>query len=540
MYRIIVADDEEYVRDLLVKSINQSQTQFEVVGVASNGSEAIDLVKELKPDVIITDICMPILSGLELIKMVNELNQSIKTIIISGYDEFSYAKTAMTLGVTEYLLKPFLPDEVFTVLSRIKEELENQANLLQNMEKMQNQIEENLAHEQERYLLQVLQNTIPEDIMLEEGKRVHLDLSAEFYCVGVMKIPLTQNNQQLDKQNYKKMEELLMIVKDEYLNSNIKSYVISENKNHIIMVFCGNYMNQMLFHKNIQDGINKINDSMERYYNLNLWCALGNAYKDWKQISDSYKEAMMVWKGFLHQTDCTLLYEDYQKRGLASDITTMQRPQELEKTLLLNIQMDRKEKAFEVLNEILEYYATFRADMMEFVSISLVDLVFSISNALMKASGDIKVWEDEGIIDYLKKHFSYGSLMEVKVVLKEYIVRCCDQFAIINKNQGDKIVHNVKILIEQNIDNEEFNLENVSMQLFFSHNYVRQIFKQKTGESFVEYLSRRRMEIAGELLKNPTLKIQEIANKTGYSNQRYFASCFKKFYNCTPTEYREK
>ena len=81
-------------------------------------------------------------------------------------------------------------------------------------------------------------------------------------------------------------------------------------------------------------------------------------------------------------------------------------------------------------------------------------------------------------------------------------------------------------------------LEAVSGKLFFSHNYVRQIFKQVTGESFMEYLIRRRMEIAGELLKNEALKIQDIAAKTGYSNQRYFASCFKKYYGCTPTEYR--
>ncbi|MDF2611779.1 MAG: two component transcriptional regulator, AraC family, partial [Lachnospiraceae bacterium] len=130
--------------------------------------EAINLIKELKPDVLITDICMPIITGLDLIKMVNELNLPIKTIVISGYDEFSYAKTAMTLDVKDYLLKPFLPEELFRVLNKIMNELQNQANLLQNMEIMQNQIEKNLVHEQERYLLQVLQNTIPEDKLLEE------------------------------------------------------------------------------------------------------------------------------------------------------------------------------------------------------------------------------------------------------------------------------------------------------------------------------------------------------------------------------------
>lgn len=540
MYRVIVADDEEYVRDLLVKSINKSQTQFEVIGVASDGLEAIELVKKLEPDVLITDICMPVLTGLELIKMVNEWNQSIKTVVISGYDEFSYVKTALTLNAKDYLLKPFLPEELFAVLNKIMDEFECQANLLQNMEIMQNQIEKNLVYEKERYLFQVLHNEISEDKLLAESIQVKLELSADFYCAGVLKIPVMQNKLKNDLQSYKKIKEFLEIVKDEYFNQNTKTYIINENNLHLIIILCGNYNNQMLFHKSIQEGIEKLNDSMERYYNMKLWCTLGNAYPEWKQISESYKEAMTVWKGFLHQTESTLLYKDHQKREPASDINAVQRPKELEKSLLLHIQMSKQEKAFEVLNEMMEYYASFHADLIGFVSISLVDLVFTISSALMKASGDVKVWEDEEIIEYFKRHFLNGSLMEAKFVLEEYIARCCEQFSIINKNQSDKIVYNVKILIEKNLDNEDFNLEGVSTQLFFSHNYVRQIFKQKTGESFIEYLTRRRMETAEGLLKNTTLKIQEISIKTGYSNPRYFASCFRKFYNCTPSEYREK
>lgn len=539
MYRIVVADDEEYVRDLLVKNINQAQKGFEVIGTAKNGLEAVELVKENKPDILITDICMPKLSGLDLIKMVNDLNLNIKTVIISGYDEFAYAKTAMTLGVTEYLLKPFLPDEMFEVLYKIKEELENQANLMRNMQEMQNQIEKNLVHEQERFLKDTILCSQTQENLIQKGNTLQMKMNADYYCVGVLKIRLTKDNIDNDSENYKKMEELLKIVKDEYFNDNIKSYVLNENNGHLVLIFCGSYRSQMLFHKDIQEGIEQLNQSMERYYKSKLWCVLGSAYREFAGISESYKEAMMVWKGFLNQADCTLRYEDYKKRDQVSDITTMQRPQELEKALLLHIQMNRKEKALEELNEILKYYATFPADMMEFVSISLVELVFTISSALMKASGDVKAWEDEKIIDYLKKHFSYGSLMEARLVLEDYVERCCDQFRTIGEKQGDKIVNTVKLLIEHNIDNEDFNLESVSTQLFFSHNYVRQIFKQKTGESFMEYLIRRRMETAGDLLRNSDLKIQEVALKTGYSNQRYFASCFRKFYSNTPTEYRE-
>ena len=148
------------------------------------------------------------------------------------------------------------------------------------------------------------------------------------------------------------------------------------------------------------------------------------------------------------------------------------------------------------------------------------------------------MWEDENVVAYLKEHFTSGSLRDAQEVILGYVRKCCRQFASVNESQGERIVFQVKELIEKNIGQEDLSLEAVSGKLFFSHNYVRQIFKQVTGESFMEYLIRRRMEIAGELLKNEALKIQDIAAKTGYSNQRYFASCFKKYYGCTPTEYR--
>src|SRR5690606_38626163 len=125
---------------------------------------------------------------------------------------------------------------------------------------------------------------------------------------------------------------------------------------------------------------------------------------------------------------------------------------------------------------------------------------------------------------YIKKHFTYGNLGDAKDALEKYVVKSCAEFMEANENHGERIVSNVKELIESNLDNEEFNLETASAKLFFSPNYIRQLFKQITGESFTGYLIRRRMEKAKELLQNPYLKIQDIALKTGYSNQRYFAS----------------
>ena len=539
VYRIVVADDEETVRNLISKKIDQNCQGFQVVGKAENGQEAIDLVEKLKPDILITDICMPILSGLELIKAVADTGLNIKTVIISGYDDFSYAKTAMTLGVTEYLLKPFMPEELFDVLNKIKDELCRQAALVSNLQKMQNKIEENQEYAKERYLKDLLNGVIEPADIIQAGKEAEIDISADQYCVGVLRFYDLSGGRNIELST-KTIHQFFSTIKEEYFEDKIKIYISGYSDDQLVMIFCGMYRNQEFFQKDIYAGLEKVNHSMEKYYNLKLVCTLGNTYEEVSFITKSYEEAVKVWKGILYQKEAVVRYCDYQQKVAGQNIIKQEKPIEQEKTLITHIQMDRVENAIDTLHEILEYYSRFSADMAEFVSVSLIELVFKISDVVAKAGGGLKVWEDQNILLYLKKHFVSGSLMEAQIVFEEYIIKCCEQFSIVHEKQGDKIVYHVIFMIEQNLDNEEFNLETLSTEMFFSPNYIRQIFKQKTGESFYEFLFRRRMETAGELLLNSDMRIQDIAERTGYSNQRYFARCFRKFYECTPTEYRQK
>ena len=139
MYRVIVADDEGYVRDLLVKNLTKISPDLEVVAVASNGREALQKALVMKPDIVITDIAMPFMDGLEFITCLQEAGIQSKTIIISGYDEFNYARRAISLGVKDYLLKPFLPKDLEQVLAKAVQELDSQRSLMQNLSLLKEQ-----------------------------------------------------------------------------------------------------------------------------------------------------------------------------------------------------------------------------------------------------------------------------------------------------------------------------------------------------------------------------------------------------------------
>lgn len=536
MYRIVIAEDEEDVRAIIKKHINNSDTEYHVVGEAENGWEALELIQKLQPDILLTDICMPNLSGLELIHKIIETDSHIQTIIISGYDEFSYAREAMELGVKSYLLKPFLPRELFAALDKVKSGLQQQEQMIRNIQKMNQQIEEGKKYSRERLLKRLLEGSLSTEELKQKEEEIGMNRKAVWYAVGMIRF-LELDGKKRAMVEQKILEQLLQIIKDNYFPASIQSVEVEYDTEQMVLLFSTENKSASFLQENIKEGFQKINSSMEKYYSIKVKCTLSRIYSDLEKSKDAYQEAAEVWKYVLHQNESVLFYS-YQEQGKKEHDVILQRPEELEKELLLNIQLNKKSQAIANINQILEYYADSFVRNTEFVSVSLIQLVLQISDITLKAGGNLSVWEDKSMIDFLKKQIAFGSLLDARAVLEEYVIRCSNQFASIHENQGDKLVGNIKSLIGQNLDNEEFGLEMVAEQLHFSSNYIRQLFKSRTGESFTDYLFRSRMELAEKLLENPHYRIQDIATRTGYSDQRYFSRCFRKYKNCTPTEYR--
>ena len=540
MIKIIIADDEENIRDIIADYIDNTNLGFRVVGRAENGSTALQLVKTLKPDILISDICMPGIDGLELIKEVNKMNLSVRYVIISGYNDFSYAKTAISLGVSEYLLKPFLPNDIMQILHRLKEDIERQGVLEKNLKVMQNELERNHMKEQEQYIRLVIEGNSDELTMLEERRRVGIDIKSDMYCVCEIRCNIKNGN---NSQLRDLLEQLFYNLSESYFDSRICAYITMMKDDDIVVLFCGDYQADRSFRDGINAGLYKIKESAEKYYDISFECTVGNVCHKWIKIVDSYKEAQIVWKGTIDNIEAITFYYDYIKSSSSNFILNKEpeKPISLEKELLVQIQMSRKEDAFETIDSIVKYYSLYPLEMEGFVSISLVELVINISKAIKDAGGDFKIWENQELTDCLNNQFKKGGLTEIKGVLHNYVSKCCDEFAKLNEKQSDKIVYAVKCLIEKNISNDEFNLDAISSELYFSINYIRQVFKQKTDENILEYLIKRRMEKAGDLLLDiQDYKIVDVAEKTGYKNQRYFATTFKKYYNCTPSEFKIK
>lgn len=538
MYRILIADDETDTRNLLVKYIQQKEPDLEVVGSVMNGEEALKVAEEMHPDLVITDIFMPVMNGLEFLKEAQSRGLTMKAAVISGYDEFAYAREAISLGVTEYLLKPFSPLELKEVIDKMKRELDSQRQLLDNMKQLREQVDNKNILLKERILREIVEGRYEE----ETPPEALLDAHQNAYCACLIKLPMSLKDHAWDFSRQENVEELLDLIDGGYFHKDIRVNGLSFDRQGAILILSGTAASDQQFRMKVKKGITHLQQSLEKYYNMKILCVIGGVYGQWQGIKDSYQEALGLWRGMLDADRTVVVYgeresEQEKKEDRSTAVTTQgvgaaSQITNLKEQIILAVRMGQEKHAVEVIDELMRCYASLSSKKADYVSVSVEELVYAVSNDL----------DNQGIshdATRMKEQITNCSLLDIQSVLKEYICRCC-RLVVANqeKYQADRIVESVKYLIERNLDFENLTLEWLSAQLNFSANYVRQIFKQKTGESFMEYLIRKRMEKAGMLLKDTDMMIQDVAKVCGYSNQRYFASSFKKYYACTPTAFK--
>lgn len=535
MIRIVVADDEE-VRDIVAKFIDTaSEGSYKVVGRAANGKDALELVRCTWPDILVTDICMPGMNGLELIRELNMLDFKVQTLIISGYDDFSYAKTAIGLGVTDYLLKPFSPDELLAALDKMKEMIDQKNRVERDLVQLENELVNKFNDQRAKFLNDLLEGTSKSETTLQRGRELGIDLDADYYCVCYLDCFVEKEG---DFTLTQEIGQWLDQVSPHYFDSKTDLYFKIEKNQKIVLLFTGTHWDEAAFQRSISEGLDQLTASVKEHFNLQMRCYGGGICYDWRMIPYSGKEAHAVWRGILDHKRNVYFYSDYEK--FEGQNRGFNRPVEMERTLMLQVQMNRRSEALETTDKMIRYYEAWPLEMQDFVGLSLVELILAVARSLKEAGSGYNPWEDKELAKNLSTHFQQITLAKANAAIQRFISKSCDEFCRFNKSQGDKIVAAVKKIVEENISNEDFNLELISSELYFSTPYIRQVFKHKEGEALSEYLIRRRMETACRLLKQPDVRIIDIAEKTGYNNQRYFATAFKKYYGCTPSEYRNR
>ncbi|WP_158584379.1 response regulator [Lachnotalea sp. AF33-28] len=506
MYRILIADDEKSIRDGVARYLAKHCADFEVAGLAENGEEALKLAQSLLPDVIITDITMPRMNGLDFLENISCLLPDARLIVLSGYDRFEYARQALRIGVREYLLKPLDTTKLLAILEKFKKELDQSRRALgplagvdlkdshrnPRLEQLYGKLlnggnseTEPMIQEPASYCCVLCSGDVKEEIIREGlyrkfarlGEPVLIRMEAGIYA-AVFRLPGERAS-------------------EEFLKLNLG------------LTSLANYMRS--------EGLGE------------LHFFIGGFVTSVKGLPISMYQARQAMEyGFIEDMPPAVNYEDSQAGRMA---VCLYPPEEIQKELALAVNYGNETMARARVCDLCSWF-----DENGIRDAAFIRMCFLTAGHRIQSPG-----RDAVRISYLEAErfrrdvLTARSFLRLKEVFLDFII------FLIGRKRGEitekqVISEKVDRILRENMANPEFSLDDVAGLLFISPNYLRQLFKQETGMTFVEYLTRARLEHAKFLLSSTDLKVSEAAELVGYKDPRYFSSCFKKMFHISPSD----
>ncbi|WP_195265504.1 response regulator [Clostridium sp. 1001275B_160808_H3] len=504
MLKVLIIDDEPYVREGLKHVINWRENGFEICGEAADGDEGYSKILGLKPDIILIDIQMPGKLGLDIIKDFKESGIKGKFIVISGYSNFEYAQKAIKYGVKEYLLKPIDEDELLEIALKLKKEIEEEKKNEARGEKSK------IALRQ--YVLTQL--IAKKDV--SEYEDIKNSLNTSSFQVALISNSLNQYN----FDNIVKIEEVIINSIDE--KENIDVIKLGDRLALVIRNINVNYAHKLLTNVKL---------SLDKNLGGNNFIALGEDVNDIEDIYKSYRSAKNLTNNkFLFSNSAIASNLQVQKENIDLNLD--------EKKILNKIitytEIGQKDKLNENLNilEKLIRAKGFREDEIKFtITRTLLDFKEKIKQDYKLKEESLKI--EEKIID---KIYLEENLKGVIEVLSKGLSSISKEISTSSNNSSIKRV--VKY-VEKNYY-KDLKLENLAEIFNYNSAYLGKIFKSYTGESFNTYLDKIRIEEGKKLLVEENLKVYEVCERIGYKNIDYFHSKFKKYVGISPLNYKKQ
>lgn len=524
-YRVMLVDDEEEVREGVREKIDWEGCGFELVAEAANGQEAWETAKTLALDVVITDIRMPFMTGLELCHNLRTLFPDMCLVILTGYDDFDYAKKAIQENVTEYVLKPVNFGEFTELMKRIRGKLDEQLSKQYDMERLKEQYEMSLPALREQLLSRLLDSSVEEAWAQEKAQEVRLQIVGQEWTIGLIRYH--SGDQQLHQQ------ELLPHMIRQMVEKELSRYC------SVISFLYQDYVAVLATLENQEDilqlihGMRQICLSAERFLNLELTVGIGASCHGLSQLRRSAGEARNALDYQTMVGDEPVVYiGDVEPRK--TEAVEMETHSFRELLAAMRLEDDAKIEA-----RVKQFLSALRTQKMPISQHRLA--VMELATELMRA---IKPYELEETDDMSQQLVELSLLKNLSspCVFETRLIQLCKQIshAIAQKrnNTSQLVVEEAKTYIQQHFSNSDLSLETVCSHLHLSVSHFSTLFKQETGGSFVSYLTRVRLDEAARLLDHTDLPVGEISQQVGYSEPAYFSYVFKKQYGISPMKYR--
>ncbi|MCI3922911.1 response regulator [Paenibacillus sp. TRM 82003] len=515
MHKVLIVDDEVFVRRGLINLMEWSSLQFEICGEAENGMQALHLIKELSPDLVIVDIRMPVLDGLELIRQVHEAEEHAPLfIILSGFPDFSYAQQAFRYNVSDYILKPVDEQELTAALRRMAVTLNQKQLLSMTKEKplVEMIIESLIQSEPEPHVLTQIAHTL------------ELPLSSAYTYVIV---------ELQDERPHGGMDYMLP------LQASLQRHFYMEGQPLLLHARTHNQYGFIMPSSSSDprfdaEGVgHKLLRALEKHLATKIALFIGRKVDHLKQthLSRASAEECLNYR---FAAGCDGVYTASQL--LEQPLYYFDVDEELHSKLMYEVEANRKEGYIIAIDAIFHAFQE-RYFAPGAVANTVRRSMIAAINMIRQLEGDEKklAWLDE----LLHWQTKYRNLAQLRRVFVHFIEEAAEYTAEIRSEKGEAHIEKVKKYIDGHY-RENIYLKGIAAEFHMNPIYLGQLFRKNYGVYFNDYLLSLRIEEAKRLLRQTKKRIYEIAESVGFQNADYFATQFEKLENMTPTDYRNQ
>ena len=543
MLKIFLAEDEVVVRETIKRMIPWEELGFELVGEAADGEMALPLLIRQQPDLLITDIKMPFMDGLTLARLAKKEIPGLKVVILSGYDDFNYAKQAIGIGVEDYLLKPITKNALIERLSEIRSRYEHEKTQKEYYEKFQREMQAYEKNSSRDFFEALVGGSMDMMEVYKRAEKLGLDIVAEAYNVLIF----TMN-----------CDEDFSGQRDEYSSWEAESLELLEN-------FFAGHSSAMLFRSNIfsygvllkgqreaieentRACVDEIRKILSRQDGRREWfLAVGQSVERLSQIQKSYHTSSRAFSQRYLYDENILYYDEMETmehpggQAETEDNAYLQKvdvnalnPAILQKFLSNGLQEETE-------NFVKDYFYAIGQEPMEslvFRNYVILNVRFSVISFIKGLGCDTNEMESADTEEVLAES---GKNMESAIAYAKKMIS--QAIEIRDQNSGNKnrsILKTAVDFIDSHYMDEEISLNTVANVANVSSNHFSALFSQNMGQTFIEYLTTLRMNKAKELLRCTGMRSSEIAGEIGYKDAHYFSYLFKKTQGMTPSDYRK-
>lgn len=516
MYRLLIADDEESIREGVADFVRHSCPDWQIAALARDGREALAMARETLPDAVLTDITMPHMNGLEFLESLSDILPEAKLLVLSGYDQFEYAVQALRLGVSDYLLKPLDTQKLVSALNGFARQLDAQALRWAQAEAL-------CAGAQRTHALE-LQSFFAAALLGEELPALsaaNADFASdENSCCCVLCEGLDGRRALLERL----LEQRLYGAAQTVL---LRVGVPTRQA----IVVCAPRRREAGLFLALSHALTSIAVFCKRTEDIGVRFFVGCVTHTPEKLRVSYRQCLQaLGYAFPEQAAPVTTYEDVLAGKL---LPCPELPVQLARDIPAAVWCGSRAAFAQGCEALFQWFARQEICDAVFLRMCVLRLCYAILDKPLE-NAPMSYYE---FTNFQTEIMSSASLEELRACFENFVslrwqrVPCAEP-------PRRTLCERVDEVIEAHLSDIDFSLNDVAGALFISPNYLRQLFKQETGQTFTEYLTARRMRHAKLLLGSPDARVYDVAEQVGYADSRYFSVCFKKMYHMTPSEYQ--